>query len=172
VLAYVFWHRPRRDVDVREYEEAQVAFHEALSRASACIRLEELPFEPAGGSAEPDAAAPGGYEDWYLVDDWADLGQLNAEAVDAARRDRHDRAAALSAAGWGAVYALVKGPPAIPNGASWRHRPRDEAQEEHLGSLPETTVWQRLLVLGPAPELCLATAASSGRRRVWPNADL
>jgi hypothetical protein len=134
VLAYVFWHRPRIEVGRREYEEAQAAFHEALSRASACFRLEVLPFEPMGvplkparKSREAGAAGPAadGYEDWYLVDDWADLGQLNAEAVDAARRERHDRAAALAEAGWGALYALVKGPPVIPDGASWRPKPRD-----------------------------------------------
>ena len=60
MLAYVFWHRPRPDVDLGAYEEAQRSFHSSLGTTSASFRLAELPFDDGGS----------GYEDWYLVEDW------------------------------------------------------------------------------------------------------
>jgi hypothetical protein len=155
VLAYLFWHRPRRGAERDEYEAAQRSFHAALETESACFRLAELPF---GGGP--------GYEDWYLVDGWAGLGALNAAAVDARRRPEHDRAAALAAGGWGGVYSLVRGETAIPAGTEWRDKPRGQASGDFLAALPETAVWRRELVLGPAPEICLATTATAGRERL------
>jgi len=31
VLAYLFWHRPRDTATVKDYEQAQVAFHRSLA---------------------------------------------------------------------------------------------------------------------------------------------
>jgi hypothetical protein len=76
-LAYVFWHRPREDVDPAGYEDSLRAFHATLDLPSASFRLEALPFDERGG-----------YEDWYLVEDWARLGELNAAAVDATAPSR------------------------------------------------------------------------------------
>ena len=56
MLAYVFWRRPKDDVDREAYEAAQREFHRTLDIASACFRLAKLPF-----------AESSGYEDWYLV---------------------------------------------------------------------------------------------------------
>jgi hypothetical protein len=154
LLAYVFWHRPHRDVEAGEYEEAQRQFHRRLEVPSACFRLEELPFK-----------AVGGYEDWYLIDDWARLGELNAAAVDARHRGDHDRAAALVSAGWGAVYAHARGEVEIPSEADWRDKPRGEPVEAVLTDVPAgTPVWRRQLVLGPAPEICVG--AGSARARI------
>jgi hypothetical protein len=162
MLAYVFWHRPHRGADASEYEEAQRRFHERLEVPSACFRLEELPFVSGAAGAEP---AAGGYEDWYLVAGWAELGELNAAAVDARHRGDHDRAAAMAAAGWGAVYAQVRGEEAIPTAASWRDKLRGEPLDTLLADIPgETPVWQRQLVLGPAPEFCIG--AGSARARI------
>src|SRR3712207_2250850 len=99
MLAYVFWHRPAEDVAREEYEGRLRAFHERLEGPSACFRLAALPWKPLDG-----------YEDWYLVDDWAALGALNEAALDAVRRPGHDAAAAASAMGWGGVYRLLRGP--------------------------------------------------------------
>lgn len=158
MLAYLFWHRPRPGVEREEYEQAQRQFHASLEIQSACFRLERLPFEE-----EP------GYEDWYLVDDWAALGELNRAAVDATHRPSHDGAAALVGDGWGGVYACVRGEPTIPAAAEWRHKPRGEPSSEFLARFEEgLTVWQRQMVLGPAPELCVATETEgeppAGRR--------
>lgn len=136
MLAYVFWHRPRPDVDLDRYEHALSLFHDSLENPSAAFRLDELPF----GGREA------GYEDWYLVDDWTALGELNARAVDARHRAGHDAAAELSGHGWGGVYALVRGPAEPPAAARWQHRAPSD---------PEVAHWQRQMVLGPAPEFCV-----------------
>lgn len=155
MLAYLFWHQPRRGVEAEEYEEAQRRFLARLQVPSACFRLERLPFGSGGG-----------YEDWYLVEDWAQLGELNAAAVDARRRGDHDRAAALVGEGWGAVYKHVRGEAAIPAEARWQDKPRGEGLHTLLQEAPtEIPVWQRQLVLGPAPELCIGTGGG-GRARI------
>jgi len=159
MLAYVFWHRPHEGTEPGNYEQAQLSFHAALETRSASFRLAELPF------ADKD-----GYEDWYLVEDWESLGKLNRAAVDSVRGPQHDRAALNAANGWGAVYALVRGPSSIPDVAHWLDKPRGEPSEEFIASLPETTIWQRQMVLGPGPEFCVTTPSPDGalRERIWP----
>lgn len=147
MLAYLFWHRPRPGVETTEYEEAQRRFHERPEVRSACFRLDRLPFE--GGA---------GYEDWYLVEDWAALGKLNATAVDSMHRGSHDQAAAGAGEGWGAVYACVRGEPKIPVETEWRDKPRGESSDRFIAGIEgAVAVWQRQMVLGPAPELCVAS---------------
>jgi hypothetical protein len=157
VLAYLFWHRPGPDVDADGYEEAQRRFHAALETESACFRLAELPFDPSPG-----------YEDWYLVEDWGALGELNEAAVDGVRRPAHDRAASDTVAGWGGLYTLVRGPATAPDGAEWYDKPPLVPTKTFLAGLPETTIWRRELVLGPAPEFCVAVPGAGSRERVWP----
>jgi hypothetical protein len=159
MLAYVFWHRPRRDTDLAAYENAQRAFHSSLETPSASFRVAELPF----GDGES------GYEDWYLVEGWEGLGELNRTAVDSARLHVHDHAAADSANGWGGVYSLVRGPASILDGVAWLQKPRGESSGSFIASLPGTTVWQRQMVLGPGPEFCVAVPKSVDRERIWPN---
>jgi hypothetical protein len=201
VLAYVFWHRPAAGVDAGAYEDALRGFHAALEGVrSASFRVAALPFEAGGaggsagpaGSLRPDGSAgpggpggpgkpggsptpalPAGYEDWYLVADWAALGELNATAVDAAHRGPHDAAAGRAGAGWGGVYRLVGGGDGHAAGGShggaagaaeppaavhWSARRPDGAG----------LLWQRQMVLGPAPEFCLAATNEQqpGRTRV------
>lgn len=155
MLAYLFWHRPRAGADAAAYVEAQRAFHDSLEVESASFELAELPFDSGPG-----------YEDWYLVDDWDRLGTLNESAVDARRRASHDRVAAMAGEGWGGVYSLLRGSAAIPGGVEWLGKRPGEPHEELVDSLPEGALWQRQMVLGPAPEFGLATASPDGRRRV------
>ena len=146
MLAYVFWHRPAPDVEPAAYEDALRAFHSSLTNPSASFRLQSMPFGDHGP----------GYEDWYLVDDWNALGELNVTAVDAAHKAPHDAAARRAAAGWGGVYALVGGDALEPpEAARWSHE-RPQA----------SVLWQRQMVLGPAPEYCAAGGDSTGRTRV------
>ncbi|HEY6549807.1 MAG TPA: hypothetical protein VIY71_01255 [Solirubrobacterales bacterium] len=125
---------------------------------SASFRLAKLPF--GSGSS--------GYEDWYLVEDWEKLGELNSAAVDSVRRADHDRAASHAGDGWGAVYSLLRDPVSIPEGTRWIDKPRGTPADRFLASLPEATVWQRQMVLGPAPEFCAASSESAGREKIWP----
>jgi hypothetical protein len=160
VLAYLFWHRPRKGADPDDYERRLVRFHELLVpevRASAAFRLSRLPF-----------AEHSGYEDWYLVDDWAALGTLNEVAVSGRLRAPHDAAAVLADEGWGGVYRAIRGTPHPPEGARWASKPKDQTYRSFLDTQAEATVWQRQLVLGPAPEFCLEAEQCPGRQRLWP----
>jgi hypothetical protein len=156
MLAYIFWHRRRDGVEAAGYEESLHRFHDSLDVPSASFRLLELPF-----------ANMDGYEDWYLVEDWQALGTLNTEAIDDLRRDAHDSVARLAGAGWGGVYALVRGPAELPAGARWLAKPPGHSYDEFLSTLPDATVWQRQMVLGPGPEFCVAHGEPDGRERLF-----
>ena len=164
VLAYVFWHRPAAGVAIREYEESLARFHGALAEAppdgfdrSFCHRFEALPWLGAGGP---------GYEDWYLAEGWTAVGMLESGAVSGSRRGPHDRAAFASAEGAGAVYGFAAGSAGgLAAGArAWFGKPDDTAYHEVDAMLSpaladgEAGLWRRRLVLGPAPEHCLAGA--------------
>jgi len=146
LLAYVFWHRPAPDVERAAYEERLRAFHARLGVASAAFRLHALPWRHEDG-----------YEDWYLVEDWTALGELNARAVKAAG-DQHDRAARLAAEGWAGVWRLVDGRPEPPGAVRW------QAEAPPAG----TPHWRRQMTLGPAPQHCLVLggAEQPGRVRI------
>lgn len=155
MLAYLFWHRPKADVDATSYEDAQRTFHAAIKVPSASFKIGQLPF-----------ANGGGYEDWYLVEDWADIGELNDAAVDAVRASSHNRAATLAADGWGGIYLLQRGASQIPDGVEWFDKPRGEPSDGFIAALPHTSVWRRQLVLGPAPEFCGSVPGSPERQRL------
>jgi hypothetical protein len=155
VLAYVFWHAPPEGADTEAYEEALRSFH---------ATLRDDPPDGFGGSwalrvsGAPWLPGRSGYEDWYLVRGFAELGVLNEAAVSGRRRGPHDVVAGRSRHGAGGVYALWAGEPAVAEGAAaWCAKAPDasyDAVRDALGAAG-TTAWQRQLVLGPAPELCL-----------------
>lgn len=162
MLAYLFWHRPGPGVARGDYERRLSEFHAALADrgyTTGAFHLERLPFDPGGG-----------YEDWYLIDDWAALGALDEAAVDARSRSVHDAVAGLSVHGWGAVYRLVGGEPVPPARARWVDKPAGAGYEGFIEALVGLTVWQRQLVLGPAPEFCVEDRNVAPRERVWPPA--
>ena len=144
MLAYVFWHRPRVGVPAADYERCLGAFHSRLAAPSASFRVSSLPF-----------AEGGGYEDWYLVEGWADLGDLNARATSGLLRDPHDAVAEVADEGWGGVYTLVRGDRRPPLRTRWVSKPAGESYEVFLDMVQAPTVWQRQMVLGPAPEFCV-----------------
>jgi hypothetical protein len=158
MLAYVFWHWPRNTDDLAAYEAAQREFHAALAESppdgflqSTCMRLDKSPSWSGGDPT---------YEDWYLLESWAALGELNLAAVSGPRARPHDLAAAASGGGAAGVYHLRS--PSDP----WIDAPA----ATWSGVRPEgTNVWQRQLVLGPTPEWCGAGATGAiSRERIWP----
>lgn len=149
MLAYVFWHRPRDGTGAPEYEEGLRAFHGRLEVPSASFRIGGIPFGDGGA----------GYEDWYLVDGWAELGELNQAAISGERRTPHDAVAGLAAEGWAAIYRLLHGEPEPPATTRWVSKPADQSYEAFLAEVGAHTVWQRQMTLGPAPEFCLVEAA-------------
>lgn len=176
MLAYLFWHRPIPGVDRSAYEAALRRFHESMRDTpedvllwSACYRMERVPWLGAGDPGGDDLP---GYEDWYLVPDSAGLDGLNEAAIDARHRSFHDAAAALAGDGAGGLYAHVPTPagrePGRPadDGSEtvWLSKPPRVSYAEFMPDLaalvpPDSRVWQRRLVLGPAPEFCLELPA-------------
>ncbi len=162
MLAYVFWHSPRDGADVEQYEQALIGFHRSLARelpvgtrGSATFAVRDLPWLAAAG-----------YEDWYLLEDYAALGVLGEAAVGRGHRTPHDRAARNYGFGAGAVYALIEGRQqadvlGCASIAVWVQRAlgaEHRGLEELLGDGIDpghASLWRRQLVLGPAPELCV-----------------
>jgi hypothetical protein len=182
MLAYVFWHRPAPHAPELRYEQALAAFHRSLARrrpagmlGSVVFRVAGLPWPerreiPGGGmraapafSISPRLHAPTGYEDWYLVEDFAAIGVLNEAAVGRGHKTSHNEAARLTGAGTAAIYALEEGDTAAmaDRGVSvWVAREPGSARAEVAGMLVDgaagrAALWRRQLVLGPAPEFCL-----------------
>lgn len=184
MLAYVFWHRPRPDVELDAYEGAQLAFHRSLShsrpagmRCSAVFKIDETPWPLAADEATRADGAIARYEDWYLLEDFTALGVLGEAAVGHGHRSAHDDAARRFGGGAGGVYALVEGarapggelgaPIGEANVAIWVARPLGDEPRE-LGELlgdgmdpRHASLWRRQLVLGPAPEYCLLVREES-----------
>ena len=164
MLAYVFWHRAAPGVHADDYERALVRFHHSLAEnppagfaSSLTLRAAALPWLAGEGA---------GYEDWYLVENWTALGVLEAAAVSRGHAGAHDSAARAMGTGTGAVYRLLEGAQSLADmhTAVWVTRPPG-VDDPQLADLLEdgfdpgrSALFQRCLVLGPAPELCLLSA--------------
>ena len=162
MLAYVFWHVPV--ADAAGYEDRLRAFHAAL-RADAPAGLG--PTATFGLDAVPWFGGAAGYEDWYLVDDFAALGTLNAAAVSGAARAPHDAAAAAARAGVGGVMGHVGGPLLPPRlgWAAWLRKPAGMGYDAFHGELADAvgstaSAWRRQMVLGPTTEYCVLAGAA------------
>ncbi len=166
-------------------------------RGSMAFRASELPWlapaEPpapsapapsAPASSTPASSTPGehgqadgrsvsgaGYEDWYLLDDWAAVGVLEEAAVSQGHVSVHEQLASRALVATSAVYRLVEGhaPLASARVAVWVGRPRGHERpslEALLGDGMDPAtgcLWRRCLGLGPAPEFCLlATEVPAG----------
>lgn len=164
MLAYVFWHWKRAHVAPREYELRQCAFHEALVDPPIVGFRHSFSFAPIG---TPMPNGPNdGYEDWYLVDDFAALGAINREAVARSRTVPHAEAAALAEGGTAGVYELVCGSVAADAAhAHWFGKPQGVRYDEFLRQLTplvaaaDGALWMRQMTLGPAREYCLHARA-------------
>jgi hypothetical protein len=167
VLAYLSWHRPAVRADLSAYERALVRFHHSLAhmppsgfRGSATFRTAELPWLPEQDPAPGGAA---GYEDWYLLDDWAAVGVLEEAAVSPGHLSAHEKVASLSGRVTGAVYRLEEGHPGLLETrlAVWVEPAGDHADPSLAALLGDGLdpaaggLWRRSLGLGPAPEFCL-----------------
>jgi hypothetical protein len=160
VLAYVFWHWKKAEIEVGDYETRQRAFHDALKRApplafhgSFSVSLSRAPWAADGNDA---------YEDWYVLEDFAALGDLNQAAVSGGRAHPHGQAAEAAAGGTGGVYRLRAGAVLFqPACAAWFGKPPGMRYDEIFRLLDPIVehahgaLWMRQLTLGPAREFCL-----------------
>jgi hypothetical protein len=162
-LAYTFWHRPQEGISPEGYERDLALFHERLAMlgtgqipgylASYTLRVPPLPWQGSDG-----------YEDWYLIDGYASLGELAGAAVDETRLERHDALAGAVMDGTGGLYGLRAGIAGPAEGAwvGWGRKRAGVSYAELFSDLEArietgslTALWQRQLVLGPAPEFRL-----------------
>jgi hypothetical protein len=156
-LAYVFWHKPLRGTSLAAYEKGLSVFHRSLRAHppnglvdALCFREDTLPWRRRGSTA---------YEDWYLVRDFQSLGALN----EGANRKSHDGIAGAASVVAGGLYRRRRGDLRLQDAtyATWVRKPPQTSYEDFLGGLAEmavgrtTDLWQRQMVLGPAPEFCL-----------------
>ena len=184
MLAYLFWHRPKQGIETGAYERYLTGFHETLAesevdgfRGSATFRVDGESWMGSGRQA---------YEDWYLLDGSYAMDPLNEAAVNGARKQPHDAAAHAATDGAGGLYQLRSGEPGTETRlAVWFSKPSGVSYPEFYKRIepwterPETSLWRRQMVLGPAPEFCLLTDEEvqlpsemepvvARRARVWP----
>jgi hypothetical protein len=163
-LAYVFWHWPSVAVAVPTYEANLLRFHSSLASRPPAGFVRSHTFGVRGAPWLPDHRQS--YEDWYLVRDWAALGDLNTGAVARGHTDSHDRVASQAEAGAGGLYGWRAGddsPGALV--ATWFAKPPGcsyaQLDSALRGVLDEGfSLWRRQMVLGPAPEFCLRGAVT------------
>jgi hypothetical protein len=160
MLAYVFWHWRKDERSAKSYELALKTFHNVLARAkpdgfasSTTFKIARLPWKH-GSKA---------YEDWYLVKNFASLGTLNEGAISPTCLSAHNAVARLSAGGTGGVYRLHGTEASLDNfcWATWFSKPDGTKYKDFFNELSRTKsdstsrLFQRQLVLGPAPEFCI-----------------
>lgn len=162
MLAYVFWHWRYASVGESVYERRIIEFQEALRRQrpggfeySVVLKVERAPWGGRDGEV---------YEEWYVVENSAALDGLNEAAVSGVCREPHNRVAKDAAGGAGGLYRLRVGEVGLVTArmALWFAKPAGmsyealyrmlEAEVERVGG--SGSVWQRQMVLGPAPEFC------------------
>ena len=151
MLAYVFSHRPADGVDIADYEAALKRFHATLAASP-----------PAGFLGSSTFRVGDRYSDWYLVDSSAALDVLNDAAVSGARTRAHDAAAHMAVDFAGKLYVLSAGSPLTGPGfeigfskpAGMAYPDLYERMKQYTRG-PGTSVWRRMMVLGPPPEFCL-----------------
>jgi len=164
-LAYVFWHWPLPGVSLREYERRLAAFQDSLKGRGPAGLEDTLSFRVrAAPWTKPHS---GSYEDWYVVDSFGTLGALNDAAVDRANRRAHDKVAAEASGSAGGVYKRLQGDLSLRDArfATWVSKPARTTYQSFFERLADvvgdlrTDLWQRQMVLGPAPEFCLHSEA-------------
>src|SRR6185369_2566685 len=164
MLAYVFWHWPRPDIERGQYLDHLRAFHRTLAankppgfQRSVVFRIQGANWLNTDGEA---------YEEWYLLDDSAAMDHLNDAAVSGVCEEPHNRVAREAADGTGGLYRLRAG-----NGelsatryALWLSKPAGMSYKdfypalEPLTSEPDVALWGRQMTLGPTAEFCIHSA--------------
>jgi len=162
MLAYVFWHWPYPTVEETVYERRIAEFHEALRtqrprgfQYSVVLKAGRVPWVGRDGEV---------YEEWYVVENSAALDALNEAAVSGACKEPHNQVAQGAADGAGGLFRLRAGEAGLATArvGLWFAKPAGMSyemlyrmlQSEIEGAAGGGSVWQRQMVLGPAPEFC------------------
>src|SRR5215467_15758131 len=104
MLAYVFWHWPRPEIERGQYLDQLTEFHRTLAahmppgfQRSVVSRIQNANWLNTDGEV---------FEEWYLLDDSAAMDRLNEAAVSGACEEPHNRVARAAADGTGGLYRL------------------------------------------------------------------
>lgn len=161
MLAYVFWHWPRPEIERGQYLDHLIDFHRTLAANKSPGFQESVVFTFSGANwLKTDGEV---FEEWYLLDDSAAMDPLNEAAVTGACEEPHNRVARAAADGTGGLYRLRAGSEDLAEAkfATWLSKPAGVsykdfyAELESLTSQPGVALWGRQMTLGPTTEFCL-----------------
>lgn len=161
MLAYVFWHWHKPQMNSSGYQQYLKQFHQTLSahkpegfHYSRVLATQQFPWLERTDET---------YEDWYIVENSAALDPLNDGAVGGVRREPHNQVARWTEGGTAGLYRLQFGDPRLPivrfayrfnkpAGMSYTalYDLLQPLEQQDAGSL-----WIRQMTLGPGPEFCL-----------------
>jgi hypothetical protein len=118
------------------------------------FRIDKRPWKTKTGNS---------YEDWYVLEDFSAMGIMNEAAVSSTVFKSHESIARVASGGTGGIYKLIKGKLELREShfSVWMQKPQGisyKSFSEIISRISErgrTKVWQRQMVLGPAPEFCL-----------------
>jgi len=165
MLAYVFWHWPRPEIERGQYLDHLTAFHQTLAANKPPGFQGSVVFRILGANwLNTDGEA---FEEWYLLDDSAAMDPLNDAAVSGVCEEPHNRVAREAADGIGGLYRLRAGAGDLAQAkfASWLSKPTGVTYKdfyaglESLTSQPGVALWGRQMTLGPTTEFCLHSPA-------------
>jgi hypothetical protein len=170
MLAYVFWHWPRFDVDLALYEANVRGFHKTLSANTPPGFHHSIVFSIKGADWLDTNSQV--FEDWYLLDGSAAMDQLNLAAVSGACEQPHNVVARDAAGGTAGLYRLRRGTADLSKKrfAVWFSKPDGLSYKDFFDRfdehLPRVTLWQRQMTLGPTREFCLLSENKEALSRV------
>ena len=160
-LAYVFWHWPRAEVPVESYQQKLASFLRTLNSDRPAGLIQALSFRVSGLPWGPHEGNV--FEDWYVAENFAALGNLNDAAVAGEVRGPHDSIAKEFMKGAGGIFRLVDGDSRLNDAslATWIEKPIVPSYESYYEEVGKSLggakvdLWRRQMVLGPSPQFCL-----------------
>src|SRR5262245_59317215 len=164
MLAYVFWHWPRPQIERGQYLDHLPAFHQTLAANKPLGFQRSVVFRIQGANwLNTDGEA---FEEWYLLDDSAAMDRLNDAAVSGVCEEPHNRVAREAADGIGGLYRLRAGNGQLSESkhALWLSKPAGVSYKDFytalqlLTSQPGVALWGRQMTLGPTTEFCIQSS--------------
>lgn len=161
MLAYVFWHWPRPEIERGQYLDYLTAFHQTLAANKPSGFQRSVVFRIRGANwLNTDGEA---YEEWYLLDDSAAMDPLNDAAVSGVCEEPHNRVAREAADGTAGLYRLRAGAGDLAQAkfAAWLSKPAGVTYKDFYAGLESVTsqqgvaLWGRQMTLGPTTEFCI-----------------
>ncbi len=161
MLACVFWHWRRPEIERNVYEQSLLRFHQMLAEHKPEGFLRSFAFRVVYASWLPTKSEA--YEDWYLVESSAVLDRLEQAAVSGPRQSAHDQAASGALGGTAGLYRLRAGTESLNDArnAYWLAKPTGMNYTGFYNLLApwmkqsNSALWGRQMALGPASEFCL-----------------